>query len=178
MSSSKIKKIVLSALFTALAVAIAPWLWFPVLGSKAYPGQHLVNAMTGVLLGPWWASLVAIFTGVIRMTLGVGTIYSMPGGIPGALIVGFFYDLLKRTKLKGKAEIAALLEPIGTVLMGGTIALYIVAPIINDLRTMAKPLLILWTGWAISSVPGSILGFIILQILKKANVSRETLFRE
>ena len=176
MNNSKTKKLVLSALFTALAVAIAPWLWFPVLGSKAYPGQHLINAIAGVLLGPWWASLIAILTGIIRMLLGIGTIYSMPGGIPGALIVGLFYDIFKRTKLKNEAEIAALLEPIGTVLIGGTMALYIVAPIINDLRTMAKPLLILWSGWAISSVPGSILGFIILQFLKKVNISRETLF--
>ncbi|RLE81624.1 MAG: energy coupling factor transporter S component ThiW [Thermoprotei archaeon] len=174
----RLRKAATSALLTALAVVIAPWLWFPVLGSKAYPGQHLINAIAGVLLGPWWATLIAFMTGIIRMTLGIGTIYSMPGGIPGALIVGLCYEAFKRTKIHEKAEIAALLEPIGTVIIGGTLTLYVVAPAIGDPRTMAKPLLILWSGWALSSVPGSVLGFIILQALKRANITRKTLFGE
>ncbi|RLE63627.1 MAG: energy coupling factor transporter S component ThiW [Thermoprotei archaeon] len=177
-AKAKILKAVLSALFTGLAVVLAPWLWFPVLGSKAYPGQHLVNAVAGVLLGPWWASLVAMVTGVIRMSWGIGTIYSMPGGIPGALVVGLMYDALKKSRWKRYARFAALTEPIGTVIIGGTLALFLVAPAIGDVKTMAKPLLALWSGWSLSSVPGSILGFIIVEALERMSITREQLFGE
>ncbi|RLE97089.1 MAG: energy coupling factor transporter S component ThiW [Thermoprotei archaeon] len=178
MGEKKALKIATAAVLTALGVVLAPFLWFPVLGSKAYPGQHLVNAMAGVLLGPWWASLIAFFIGVIRMSLGIGTIYSIPGGIPGALVVGLVHSFLKKTRLKNSAEIASLLEPIGTVLIGGTLALLIFAPALQDPKMLAKleegavaGLLAIWTGWAISSVPGAIIGFIVLKILKKIGVT-------
>ncbi len=172
----RVKKAVLASVFAALGVVIAPWLWFPVLGSKAYPGQHLMNAIAGVLIGPWWAALAALITGLVRMSLGVGTIYAMPGGIPGALVVGLCRDLLRRTGLRDREEVAALLEPVGTVLIGGTLALYLVAPAIGDVRTLGKPLLILWSGWALSSVPGSTLGFLVLLALKRAGITGRTLF--
>ena len=179
----RIKKAALASLFAALGVVIAPWLWFPVLGSKAYPGQHLMNAIAGILIGPWWAALAALATGLVRIALGVGTIYAMPGGIPGAVVVGLCYELFRRIGDRMEAlgipkEIAALLEPVGTVFVGGTIALYLVAPAIGDARTMGRPLLILWSGWALSSVPGSILGFLILLGLRRAGITRESLFGE
>lgn len=175
---AEVKKAALASVFAALGVVLAPWLWFPVLGSKAYPGQHLMNAIAGVLIGPWWAALAALITGLVRMSLGVGTIYAMPGGIPGALVVGLCRELLKKTRLRNREEIAALLEPVGTVLIGGTLALYLVAPAVGDVRTLGKPLLILWSGWALSSIPGSVLGFLVLLALRRGGITRKTLFGE
>ncbi|MDH5201504.1 MAG: energy coupling factor transporter S component ThiW, partial [Candidatus Bathyarchaeota archaeon] len=66
MSSANIRQVSLAAVLTALGVAISPFLWFPILASKAYPGQHMINAVGGVLLGPLWASFIAICVGLIR----------------------------------------------------------------------------------------------------------------
>ncbi len=159
-----------ASLLTALGVVAAPFLWFPVLTTKAYPGQHMVNAIAGVLLGPWWAALVALAVGLIRMSLGIGTVYSIPGGVPGALVVGLTAWLLRRRG--ARPELAALAEPLGTVLVGGTLALYLFAPAVGDVRMLARleaghlaALLGLWGGWALSSVPGSLIGFLALLAL-------------
>jgi len=148
-----VKKIAIVSVFSALCVVVAPFSWFEFVGTKAYPGQHMVNALLGV--------------------------------IPGGIVVGAVYWLLKRFKLNEKIRLAsALAEPIGTVLIGATLSLYLVAPWIGtektlDLVSKEGPLLaylIFGAGWALSSVPGSILGFSILLILNRVGISRETLF--
>ena len=139
-----------------------------VLDTKAYPGQHLVNAVAGVLLGPYWAALIAFFIGLIRMSLGIGTIFSMPGGIPGGIVVGLVYWVLKRSGIK-RPELAALTESLGTVFIGGTIAVYIFAPLSGRVMLLVP----VWIGWAISSIPGSVIGLIILEALKATGFTRE-----
>lgn len=160
-----IKQISLVALLIALGVVIAPFFWFPVLGSKAYPGQHMINAVAGVLLGPIWAAVIALFVGVIRMSMGIGTIFSIPGGLSGGVIVGLFHLFLKKIKHK-HPELAALIEPMGTIFIGGTLAVYVFAPIAG--REMF--LIPVWIGWSFSCIPGAIFGFIILEILIKTGV--------
>jgi energy coupling factor transporter S component ThiW len=182
----RVRKIALASVLSALGVVMAPFLWFPFLTTKAYPGQHMINALTGVLLGPLWAAVTAIFIGIIRNALGIGTIYAFPGGIPGGVIVGTVYWLLKKMKKSGKTLLSsALFEPFGTVFIGATMALYLVAPWIGDVRLLSQlekgpwvALLILWSGWALSSISGSILGFIALLVLNKMKINRETLFGE
>ena len=49
----QIKKLTLTALFTAVAV-VGSMFSFPVLGSKCAPVQHLVNVLCAVTVGPWW----------------------------------------------------------------------------------------------------------------------------
>jgi len=135
----------------------------------------MINVISGILLGPLWAALVAIITGIIRMSLGIGTIYSIPGGVPGAILVGITYKIMKRSKsIRKYAELAALTEPIGTVLIGGTLSLLILAPLIGDLRMVSKleegtipALIFLWSGWALSSIPGAIMGFSIVTVINK-----------
>ena len=168
----------MAAVFTALGVVLSPLTWFPFLTTKAYPTQHLINALTGVILGPWWAAITAILIGVIRNLLGVGTIYAFPGGIPGALLVGLAYKLTSRLKGRLTRYSAALVEPIGTVLIGGTLSILILAPAIGDPRLlealMKKGVIgflpIFWSGWALSSIPGSIIGYLLLIILDKSGV--------
>ena len=167
MSYINIRQISLAAVLIALGVVISPFLWFPILASKAYPGQHMINALAGVLLGPLWASFIAICIGLIRMSLGIGTIFSMPGGIPGALVVGLIQLWLRRSR-GASAEWAALAEPIGTVFIGGTLAVYLVAPMVG--RNMV--LIPVWIGWSLSCIPGAMMGFLILKSLKAVGVTK------
>jgi len=182
-----VKKLALVTVFSALGVAIAPFFWFMFLGTKAYPTQHMINAILGVLVGPFWAAIAAIFIGTIRIMLGIGTPYAFPGGVPGGIIVGTVYWILKNLKVSEKKRlISAFTEPIGTLLIGVPLSLFLFAPWIMDpklLDLIAKEgtlfaFLILGTGWALSCVPGSILGFIILLVLNNVGINRKTLFGE
>lgn len=180
-----VKKLALLAVFSALGVAIAPLSKFEFLGTKANPTQHTINSVLGVLLGPFWTAIAAIFIGTIRNMLGIGTLYAFPGGIPGGMVVGFVYWLLKHFKVSEKKRlISAFAEPIGTLLIGAPLALFLVASWIGPQSLANLPaekgallaFLTFGAGWALSCVPGSIVGFIILAILSRAGMNRETLF--
>lgn len=181
------KKLALVIVFSALGVAVAPFFWFMFLGSKAYPTQHMINAILGVLVGPFWAAIAAIFIGTIRIMMGIGTPYAFPGGIPGGIIVGAVYWFLRHFGLNKKTRLtSALAEPIGTLLIGVPLSLFLLAPWMmtqSFLDLIAKEgalfaFLILGGGWALSCVPGSIIGFIILLVLHRVGINRETLFGE
>jgi len=174
----QLRRITLLTVFTALGVALSPITWFQFLTTKAYPTQHLINALTGVILGPWWGMLTALLIGIIRNMIGVGTLYAFPGGVPGALIVGLTYMITSRSRNRFLRYSAALMEPVGTVLIGGTISVFILAPAIGDVRILGvleqrgalEFLPIFWLGWALSSVPGSILGYMTLLALDRSGV--------
>ena len=159
-SSAHMRRIALSAALTATAVILSP-LYIPVGTTKCFPAQHMINAVAGVLLGPWYAAMIALTTGIIRNTLGLGTIYAFPGGIPGALAVGFIHKYLKR-------DYAALTEPLGTVVVGATISALLFAPWQGHPFSLS----FFWVAFAASSIPGSILGFGILKALRRTGVLR------
>lgn len=165
------RKVALSSVLSALALIIAPFSWFAWGPTKAFPGQHLVNVLAGVMVGPAWAAFIATVVGVIRLSVGIGTIFAFPGGIPGGVVVGLTYYLLKRVT-SGRVALltAALTEPVGTVLVGGTLAWYIFDPLFTGGAAHAKfgALLWLYTGWALSSLTGCILGAILLLVLDKS----------
>ncbi|MEM3726924.1 MAG: energy coupling factor transporter S component ThiW [Candidatus Bathyarchaeia archaeon] len=171
-------KLALTGCFTALGVVIAPLFHFLFLGTKAFPGQHFINALTGVIIGPFWGSLTAILIGIIRNLLGLGTVFAFPGGIPGALIVGLAYKLTKKLKKKHFRYAAVFLEPLGTVIIGATISLFVIAPIIGwrpllnlvEKTGWLPTLLTLWFGWSISSIIGSVTGYFTLLILDKSRI--------
>jgi energy coupling factor transporter S component ThiW len=169
MSAINIRKVSLATVLIALGVVISPFTTFPVPPSLANPTQHLINSVSGVLLGPFWAGFIAFCIGIIRMSFGIGTILSLPGGIPGGMVVGLFYWLLKKYARR-YANLAALTDPIGTLLIGLPLAVYIVAPWANKPASFT----VLSIGWFFSCVPGTILGFIIIMALKTAGFTRET----
>jgi len=164
------QKVAQTAIFTALGIVFAHLFYFPFLGTLAFPGQHLVNATAGVILGPWWAALIAVLVGMYRNALGIGTIFAFPGGIPGALVVGGVYWLLRRRLSRRVSLVASLFEPVGTVLIGATLSLLVVAPMIGDVKKLgliqqfgvAGALLQFYWGWAISSVVGAVAGYLVL----------------
>jgi energy coupling factor transporter S component ThiW len=149
------KKIALAAVLVAVTVVLSP-INFPVGTSKCYPAQHMINGIAGVLLGPWYAALMALMTGIIRNMLGLGTLHAFPGGIPGALVVGLVYRYVKRT------DLAALTEPLGTVVIGATISALVVAPYLGKSFTIV----FWWVAFGASSIPGSIIGFLALKSLR------------
>jgi len=152
------RRIALSAVLTATAVILSP-LYIPIGTTKCFPAQHMINGVAGTLLGPWYAAMIALATGIIRNALGLGTLYAFPGGIPGALVVGFLRNYVKN-------DYAALTEPLGTVVVGATISALIFAPWQGHPFTLS----FFWAAFAASSVPGSVLGFLVLKALRRAGV--------
>jgi energy coupling factor transporter S component ThiW len=177
-----VRKLALLTIFSALGIALSPFLGFPALGSVAYPAQHMINAILGVLLGPFWAVVAAIIIGTARNMLGVGSLYAFPGGIPGGIVVGSAYWILKHLKRTEKTRlISALTEPIGTLLVGVPISVFIFATWVRSIYPALKPIADSATFaalWALSCIPGCIMGFAILVILNRIGISRETLFGE
>ena len=157
------RKISMSIILVALGVVLSP-VNIPMGPTKAFPIQHMINAVAGILLGPWYAMLIATAIGAIRISLGTGTIFAFPGGIPGALIVGFFYWYVRKT------DYSAFTEPIGTSIGAVISALFIVQffpramPPIFGITSQATLFVIYWL---FSCVPGSILGFLVVKALRR-----------
>lgn len=153
-----LRKMVVTGMFAAIAVILSG-ISFPVGPTKVFPFQHTVNAIAGVLIGPWYGAVASLIAAILRNALGTGTIFAFPGGIPGVLVVGLFYQILKK-------DWCALAEPVGTGPIGATISALIVAPFIG------KSLTVIWfqSAFLASSIPGTILGYLILKALRKVNV--------
>lgn len=161
------KEITFSIVLIAGGVVLSPFS-FIAGPTKCYPFQHMVNAIAGVFLGPWYACFIALVIGIIRNAIGTGTIFAFPGGIPGALVVGLVYRYIKRN------DSAVLTEPIGTTL-GALISAFIVAPFIG--KTM-PPIWGIEVAWAvftimflISSIPGALLGYAVIKMLRRIGVA-------
>lgn len=168
------KRLTLSIVLIALSVALSPF-YFIAGPTKSFPFQHMINAISGIFLGPWYAIVIALTIGLIRNGLGTGTVFAFPGGIPGAVVVGLFYHYVKKT------DYMALTEPIGTT-VGALISAIILAPFIG---TKMPPLLgieVQWmlfvVYWLISSVPGCVLGFLVIKVLRRTGVAEALLPKE
>jgi energy coupling factor transporter S component ThiW len=162
-------RIVVTAIFIAVGVVLSyinPFAYFTISGTRINPFAHLVNALSGVLLGLLFSLITALGIAIIRFSLNIGSIHAFHGGISGAVIVSAVsYYLYK--KYPKYVDYAAFFEPIGTVFIGGTITAII------EGFTIAN-LLFFWGLFMLSSVVGSALGFIILKIIKDTGYSRET----
>jgi len=160
------RKIALVAILAAVAVALSPLVSFPLGFAKPFPIQHMVNAIAGVLLGPWYAILIAVIVGFIRNILGTGSPLAFPGGIFGGLVVGLVHRYFLRK------DYAALFEPIGTGPIGATVSAYIVGPwafqagLLKSLGTLE----VLMTSFLASSITGSVLGFIVLKVMRRTGL--------
>lgn len=154
----RIRKIVLTALFAAMAVLLSG-IHFPLGPAKVFPFQHTINCLAGVLIGPWYGGLAALIAGLIRNALGTGTIFAFPGGIPGAIVVGLFYHWLRK-------DWASFAEPIGTGILGVFLIVLFLGPLMG--RDFA--FLFFFTAFLASSIPGSLLGYFLLRAIRKAKI--------
>src|SRR4030065_2369902 len=85
------RKIARAVILVAIGVAISPFTSIPIGIAKINPAQHFVNVVGAILLGPWWATGIALIIGILRNALGTGTLLAFPGGMIGAFIAGIFY---------------------------------------------------------------------------------------
>lgn len=154
----RLRKLAFSGLLAAIAVLLSGFS-FPVGPSRCFPIQHAVNAVAGVLLGPWWALGSAVVAASIRNLMGTGTILAFPGSIFGALAVGFAARLLPREH----RLYAAFAEPFATSAIGAYVSTLIMAQ-------AGKTALfsMLSAAFFASSAPGAAIGFLMLCSLRAA----------
>lgn len=160
-------KVVLSAFLIALGFVLS-LVSFPVGPTRVFPFQHMINAIAGIMVGPIFVTVIAIGIGTLRVTAGTGTLFAFPGGIPGGLVVSLLYWYVWRH------DECALAEPLGTG-MGGILSALALAPFVggNSLPAIFG-LTAQWELFVIyfwfSSIPGSIIGYVVIRTLRKIGV--------
>lgn len=160
MEKIKLKKLVLTAVFAAVAV-VGSLFSFPVFGSKCAPVQHLINVLCAVILGPGYGVAAAFISSLIRNLLGLGTLLAFPGSMCGALLAGLLYHYIK------KLPAAYIGEVFGTAVIGGMLSYPVAAFIMGSkgaaLFTFVVPFLI-------STAGGTLLAVLITVPLKQTGV--------
>lgn len=153
-----LRRLTVAGLLTATALLLSG-VSVPFGPTKCFPFQHTVNAVAGVLMGPWWAAGIALVTSILRVAMGTGTLFAFPGSIPGALAVGFAYRFLKK-------DWAVLAEPLGTGPIGATLSALLIGPAIG--RSVG-----LWSlqiAFLTSAIPGCIIGYAVISGIRKAGI--------
>ncbi|MFX0080327.1 MAG: energy coupling factor transporter S component ThiW [Candidatus Hodarchaeota archaeon] len=171
------KKIATSAIFTSVGIILShlnPFIFIPIIGAKIFPFAHFINAITGVLIGILFSSITALGIAILRFSLALGTIHAFHGHLAGAIVVSTSAYILWRYKPK-HIDLAALTEPLGTVFIAGTIA-EIITPVQGIVSL--KGLLFFWGLFTVSSVPGCVLGYLMLKVLRRAGISRVDFIRQ
>lgn len=166
------KKIATAAILVGVGIILGhinPFAFIPIVGAKIFPFAHFINAITGVLLGLAFSTTTALGIAVIRFSLALGTIHAFHGHLAGAIIVSITAYFLWKYKPK-YIDLAALTEPIGTIFIAGTIA-EMITPVQGYVSV--EGLLFFWGLFGVSSIAGSILGYLTLKILRRAGITRE-----
>jgi energy coupling factor transporter S component ThiW len=140
----------------AIGTIAAPFS-IPVGLAKAYPVQHAINVLAGVLLGPGPAVVAAVLTSTIRNLLGTGTPMAFPGSIFGALLAGLAFRYFQ------KEYLAAAGEVLGTGLIGGLVAF----PVAKWLLGFEGVAYFYIVTFALSSFSGSLISMVILRLWPK-----------
>ena len=155
------RKVAYAVVLVAIGVILAPYTSFPIGIARVNPTQHFVNVIGAVVLGPWWAVVIAAIIGIIRNAMGVGTLLAFPGGMIGAFLAGYFY------RLKPNVYFAATGEILGTGFIAPVASALLVAPVFMK---KAIPLLALIPSFLASAIAGAILGVLALNLLKRADI--------
>lgn len=156
------RKLVLMAMFVALAVAGSAFVWFPAGIARAYPVQHAVNVIAAVVFGPGPAVIIALLTGAVRVLTGTGSLLAFPGGMIGALLAGVFYHY------SGRLGFAAAGEILGT----GVIASLVAVPYARILMGTEVGALFFMPPFLVSSISGAVLGVVLMYRLEKTKSSK------
>lgn len=152
------------AVFVAIGTLGSQFLWFPAGIAKAYPVQHAVNVIAAVMLGPGPAVVIAFMIGLLRNLLGIGSLLAFPGGMIGAFLAGYLYKKFHHHSW------AAIGEVIGT----GIIASLFAVPFSKLLMGSSFGALFFMPSFLISSVSGSIIGWLIVGRVKQASRIQRT----
>ncbi|KIL49433.1 energy coupling factor transporter S component ThiW [Jeotgalibacillus soli] len=149
----------LMALFIAIAVVGAAFVWFPAGVARAYPIQHAVNVIAAVMLGPIPAIIIAFVTGLVRILTGTGSLLAFPGGMIGALLAGLFFSKTKRYYMASVGEV------IGT----GLIAPFFAVPYASILMGTSVGAFFFLPPFFVSSVTGAAIGLLLVTRLAKSD---------
>jgi energy coupling factor transporter S component ThiW len=152
------RKVAQAVVLVAIGVALSPFTSFPIGIAKVNPTQHFVNVVGAILLGPWWAAIVAAIIGIIRNALGVGTLLAFPGGMIGAFLAGYVYRYSRSIYLGAVGEI------VGTGIIAALVSGWLIAPIFMQ-KTMAMGVLI--ASFLGSTIVGSLIGLLGLRVLER-----------
>ena len=155
------RSVAYAVVLVAIGVALAPYTSFPIGIAKVNPTQHFVNVVGAVLLGPWWAVIIAAIIGVIRNVMGVGTLLAFPGGMIGALLAGLVYQWTRKLLLGAAGEV------IGTGFIAPVVSAFFVAPV---LMGKAIPLFALVPSFLASTLAGAIIGVLAVKLLQRADI--------
>ena len=109
--NTKVKKLVVAAMLVAIGFSLSGFS-FPVGASKCFPIQHLMNVVSGVVLGPAYSVLVAFCISLLRNLAGTGSLLAFPGSMVGAFLCGMMYRYTKKLILAYAGEV------FGTAVLG------------------------------------------------------------
>lgn len=154
---NKTLKLTLTAMFVAIGTLTSHLIYIPIGFTKVFPIQHFINVLSAVILGPGYAVLQALTISLLRNMMGTGSIFAFPGSMIGAFLAAYLYQKYK------KVSFAFFGEVIGTGILGG-LACY---PIATLLLGQEAALFGFIPAFLVSSLAGSIIGFILLTFLMK-----------
>jgi len=155
------RSVAYAVVLVAIGVALAPYTSLPIGIAKVNPTQHFVNVVGAILLGPWWAVIIAAIIGIIRNVMGVGTLLAFPGGMIGAFLAGLFYQQTRKLILGAAGEI------IGTGFVAPVVSALFVAPV---LMGKAIPLFALIPSFLASTLAGAIIGVLAVKLLQRSDI--------
>jgi energy coupling factor transporter S component ThiW len=112
-------RLTVSAIFVAIGTLTANLFYIPVGVSKCFPMQNMIDAVTGALLGPVNATIIAFVISLLRNLLGTGSPLAFPGSMIGAFLAGILY------KKYQKIPAAMFGELFGTGIVGAWISAFI-----------------------------------------------------
>ncbi len=162
MKDKKIFNVILAGIFSAGTVALSGF-YIPVGIAKAFPVQHVVNVLLGVILGPWYAMGAAFVTSTIRVMIGTGSLLAYPGSMIGALLGGLLYQKYKRLSLAFVGEV------VGTGLIGAWVAF----PVATYFLGKEAALFTFVIPFTASALVGAGVSVFILMALKRTGVFKQ-----
>ena len=159
MNQKQIKKLAVSAMFTALAVCLSPF-YIPIGVSKCFPIQHMVNILGAVFLGPAYSVGVAFCTSLIRNLMGTGSPLAFPGSMAGAWCSAFLYQRFQKKGFAFAGEVA------GTGVLGALLAY----PTARFFMGKEAAVFAFVLPFLISTLGGSILGILLVAVFEKTGL--------
>ncbi len=153
------KKLALSGLLAALGVAASAF-YIPIGAAKCFPVQAVINVLSGVILGPFYAVGIAFATSTLRVFMGTGSLLAYPGSMIGAFLCGILYRRFK------KLPLAYLGEIVGTGLLGAMAAY----PIVTRLLSKNAALFTYVVPFTLSSFVGSTIAIFFIGVLMRTKL--------
>ncbi len=155
------KKLAFSGLLSALGVAASAF-YIPIGAAKCFPVQAMINVLSGVILGPFYAAGIAFTISTLRIFTGTGSLLAYPGSMIGAFLCGILYSRFR------KLPFAYFGELFGTGILGA-LAAY---PIVTRLLSKNAALFTYVIPFTLSSFAGSTIALIFVGILMRTKLFR------